>query len=63
MFFIPIIALMVGIVISFSNGNRKLPLVMLILAIGLFFLPIGVFKIAAFAIMAAIVWIANKADM
>ena len=52
-----------GVNISFYNGNRKLPLIVLLLGVGLFFAPVGVWGIAGFAILAAIIWIANKADM
>jgi hypothetical protein len=62
-FLIAIIAWIGGVVISFYNGNRKLPLVVLFLGIGLLIAPIGVWKLAGIAILAAIIWIANKADM
>lgn len=52
-----------GVAISFYNGNRKFPLIMLLLGAGLFFAPIGIWKIAGIALLAAITWIANKADM
>jgi hypothetical protein len=38
-----IIAWIAGVIISFYNGNRKLPLIVLLIGIGLFFAPIGVF--------------------
>lgn len=63
MFLIAIIAWAGGVIISFYNGNRKLPLIVLLLGIGLLFAPIGVWGIAGIALMAAIIWIANKADM
>jgi hypothetical protein len=63
MFLVAIIAWVVGVIISFFNGNRKLPLTILLLGLGLLFAPIGVWGIAGIAILAAIIWIANKADM
>ena len=63
MFLIAIIAWAGGVIISFYNGNRKLPLVVLLLGLGLLFAPIGVWGIAGIALLAAIIWIANKADM
>ena len=63
MFLIAIIAWVGGVIISFYNGNRKLPFVVLILGLGLLFAPVGVWGIAGIAILAAIIWIANKADM
>ena len=52
-----------GVVVSLYNGNRKFPLIMLVLGLGLLFAPIGIWKLAGLAILAAIIWIANKADM
>ena len=63
MFLIAIIAWAGGVVISLYNGNRKLPLIVLLLGVGLLFAPIGVWGIAGLAILAAVIWIANKADM
>ena len=63
MFLIAIIAWAGGVIVSLYNGNRKLPLIVLLLGIGLLFAPIGVWGIAGIAILAAIIWIANKADM
>jgi hypothetical protein len=63
MFLIAIIAWAGGVIISLYNGNRKLPLTILLLGVGLLFAPIGVWGIAGIAILAAIIWIANKADM
>lgn len=60
---IAIIAWAGGVIISFYNGNRKLPLVVLLLGLAALFAPIGVWKVAGIAILAAIIWIANKADM
>jgi hypothetical protein len=62
-FLITLIAWTGGVVISLYNGNRKLPLVVLLLGIGLLIAPIGVWKLAGLALLAAILWIANKADM
>jgi hypothetical protein len=61
-YLIAIIAWAGGVIISFYNGNRKLPLVVLLLGLGLLFAPTGVWGIAGLAILAAIIWIANKAD-
>ena len=63
MYLIAIIAWAGGIIISLYNGNRKLPITVLLLGLGLMFAPIGAFGIAGIAILAAIIWIANKADM
>ena len=63
MFLIAIIAWAGGLIISFYNGNRKLPLIVLLLGLGLLFAPIGVWGIVGIAILAAVIWIANKADM
>jgi len=62
MFMIAIAAWVGGVAISFYNGNRKLPLIVLLLGLGLLFAPIGAWGIAGIALLAAIVWIANKAD-
>ena len=63
MFLIAVIAWAGGVIISLYNGNRKLPLTILLLGVGLLFTPIGVWGIVGIAILAAIIWIANKADM
>jgi hypothetical protein len=60
---IAIIAWLGGIIISFYNGNRKFPLIALVIGVGLLFAPIGVWGVAGIAILAAVIWIANKADM
>jgi hypothetical protein len=64
--YIPIFAWIGGVIVSFAIGNRKLPLVVLVLGIGLliatFTTPVGLFGIAGIAILAAIIWIAIKAD-
>lgn len=62
-FLIAIIAWIGGVIISFINGNRKFPLIVLLLGIGLLFAPVGVWGLAGIALLAAIIWIANKADM
>ncbi len=62
-FLIALVAWIGGVIISFYNGNRKVPLVVLLLGIGLLIAPIGVWKLAGLALLAAIIWIANKADM
>lgn len=63
MFLIAIVAWAGGLIVSFYNGNRKLPLIILLLGLGLLFAPIGIWGIAGIALLAAIIWIANKADM
>jgi hypothetical protein len=60
---VALLAWLGGVVVSFVNGNRKLPLVILLIGIGLFFVPVGGYRLAGFAILAAIIWVANKADM
>jgi hypothetical protein len=60
---VALLAWLGGIVVSFVNGNRKLPIAILLIGIGLFFLPNPGFRLAGFAILAAIIWVANKADM
>jgi hypothetical protein len=62
MFLIAIVAWAVGVIVSFYNGNVKLPLIVLLLGLGLLFAPIGGWGIAGIALLAAIIWIANKAD-
>lgn len=63
MFFIALIAWAGGVIISLYNGNRKLPLTVLLLGLVLLFAPIGVWGMVGIALLAAIIWIANKADM
>lgn len=63
MFFIALIAWAGGVIISFYNGNRKLPLTVLLLGLVLLFAPIGIWGMVGLALLAAIIWIANKADM
>ena len=63
MIFIALIAWLGGVIVSFYNGNRKLPLTVLLIGLGLVFAPVGIWKMAGFAILAVIIWIANKADM
>ena len=66
-FYIAILAWAGGVSLSFANGNRKLPLVVLLLGIGLLIATFrgsaGLFGIAGIAILAIIIWVANKADM
>lgn len=62
-FIVAIAAWAVGIAVSFYNGNRKLPLIVLAIGLGLMFAPVGAFGIAGIAVLAAIIWIANKADL
>jgi len=60
---IVLIAWIGGIFISFYNGNRKLPIIVLLLGLGLIFAPIGVWRLVGMTMLAIVVWIANKADM
>ena len=60
---IALVAWLGGVIVSFVNGNRKFPLVVLLLGIGLLLAPIGVWKLVGIALLAAIQWIANKADI
>jgi hypothetical protein len=65
-FYIALIAWIGGVVVSFVNGNRRLPSVVLLLGLVLVVLTfmgkVGYFGLAGIAILAAIIWIANKAD-
>ena len=67
MFFIVLATWLVGVVVSFIYGNRKLPLIILLLGggvvIAIFSGIAGWFGVAALAILSAIIWIANKSDM
>lgn len=67
MFYIALAAWLGGVVVSFVNGNRRLPSVILLLGLLLVVLTFmgkaGYFGLAGIAILAAIIWIANKADM
>ena len=58
---IALIAWIAGVIVSFINGNR-MPIVVLLIGIGLIAAPIGVWKTVGLALLAAIIWIANKAD-
>ena len=55
-----------GVIVSFLSGNRKLPLVILLLGLGLLIATFtghaGAFGMAGIAILAAIIWIAIKSD-
>jgi hypothetical protein len=62
MFLIAIVAWIGGVIVSFYNGARLLPLIILVLGLGLLFAPIGAWGIAGIAILAAVIWIANKAE-
>jgi len=67
LFYIALIARLGGVVISFCNGNWKLPSTVLVLGMGLligaFTGYFGLYGLAGMAVLAAILWIANKADM
>ncbi len=60
---IALIAWLGGVVVSFINGNRKMPLIILLIGLGLIFAPIGIWKLVGLALLAAIIWTANKLDM
>jgi hypothetical protein len=62
MFLLAIVGWISGVVVSLSNGNRKFPLTVLLLGVGLILAPIGVIRIAGIALLAAIIWIGNKWD-
>jgi hypothetical protein len=65
-FYVAIGAWIGGVIVSFASGNRKLPLVILLLGIAILIATFkghaGLFGIAGIAILAAIIWIAIKAD-
>jgi len=65
-FYIALFAWLGGVVVSFVNGNRRLPTIVLLLGLVLVALTFtgiaGYFGVAGIAILAAIIWIANKAD-
>jgi hypothetical protein len=64
MFFLIVLAAwLAGVVVSFLYGNRLFPAIVLVIGIGLLLAPIGVWKLVGLAILAAIMWIANKAEM
>ena len=64
---IAIIAWLAGLGISFYNGNTKLPLGCLVIGIGLLVAMFtghgGIIPTVGFALLAAILIIANKLDM
>jgi len=62
-FLLALIAWLGGVVVSFINGNRKMPLTILLIGLVLMFAPIGVWKLIGIALLAAIIWTANKLDM
>jgi hypothetical protein len=65
-FWIAVVALFVGVVISFARGNVKLPLVALVLGIlaviGSLSLPIAWPSLSVLSILAVIIHIANQMD-
>jgi len=63
MYLIALIAWLGGVIVSFYNGNWKLPLVVLLLGVGLLVAPIGFWGTAGIALLAAIIWVANKSDL
>ena len=66
MFLFPLLAIIAwagGVIVSFCNGNMKLPLVVLLLGLIFLFAPVGRWELPGIAILAVIIWIANKTDM
>ena len=67
MFYIVLAAWLAGVVTSFINGNRKMPITIFAIgavATGLqFTVGIGYLYIALMAILSIVIWIANKFDM
>ncbi len=67
MFYIAIGAWLAGVIISLINHNRKLPLSIFsigtLVIIGQFTIGFGYFTILIIALLAVIIWIANKLDM
>jgi len=63
MIFLAIAAWLVGVLYSFFNGSRKLPSIVLLIGIVMFFAPIGFFKVAGIALLAVVIWLANKPDL
>ncbi len=65
-FYLVLAAWLGGVVVSFINGNRRLPSVILllglVLVVWMFLRKAGYFGMAGIAVLAAIIWIANKAD-
>ncbi len=59
-------AWIVGVIISFTRGNTKFPLTILIVGLvdifGIFFLGFGWVGLSVLALVAAIIHIANKID-
>jgi len=66
MLFVAAAAWLVGVVVSYTNGNRVFPTSILLLGIGLivaaFYGLRAQFSLAGVALLAAIIWVANKAD-
>jgi len=64
--YMALIAWLGGVVVSFINGNRRLPAIVFLLGLVLvgltFWGKAGYFGLAGIAILAAIIWIGNKAD-
>lgn len=60
-------AWLVAIILSYVNGNRRMPTVILILGLltlaGTFTGLLGYFGLTILAILTVIIWIANKYDM
>jgi len=67
MFYIVIAAWLAGVIVSFINGNRKLPLTIFVIGAAAtafqFTVGMGYYYIALMAITALVIWIANKMDM
>jgi TRAP-type C4-dicarboxylate transport system permease small subunit len=63
MFLFAILAWAGGVIVSFYNGNMKFPITVLVLGLILLIAPVGAMGLAGIAILAVIIWIANKLDM
>ncbi len=65
--FIVLGAWIAGVIVSWINGNRKLPLSILgigIVVLGLHFtIGLGMYALLLMAVLSIIIWIANKMDM
>lgn len=67
MFFIVVGAWLAGVVVSWINHNRQLPLwvfaIGAITLIAQFTIGLGMITVFVLAILAAVIWTANKLDM
>jgi len=67
MFFVTIGAWLTGIIVSLINGNRTLPIIIFLIGtltlVAQFTIGLGFMTVAVLAILAVVIWIANKIDM